>query len=113
MAEVVPMTVERQPGGDAGGVQLDLGPEMASAARRDGGSIRRHDARCDVPGLARVELLRSSATEGTRHFDPGLARVRALALFCHRRLSACASLRGGSIAPVHEAGSAGGHCASA
>jgi hypothetical protein len=40
MAEVVPMTLERQPGGDAGGVRRDLGAEMASAGRREGGNIR-------------------------------------------------------------------------
>ena len=45
MAEVVPMTLDRQPGVDSGGVLQDLGSEMASVARRECGSIRRHDAR--------------------------------------------------------------------
>jgi hypothetical protein len=45
IAEVVPMTLDRQPGVDAVGVRRDLGSEMALVARLDCCSISRHDAR--------------------------------------------------------------------
>jgi hypothetical protein len=58
MAAVVPMTLDCQHGGDADGVLRDLGAEMASEARRDGGNIRRHDAR--PPSLETARTARES-----------------------------------------------------
>ena len=50
----MPWTLDCQHGGDAGGVLRDLGAEMASEARRDGGNIRRHDARPPLLETART-----------------------------------------------------------
>jgi hypothetical protein len=58
MRELAPLTLERQPGGDAVSVRRDLGAEMASAARREGVTARQHDARpLALEAAARVVQL--------------------------------------------------------
>jgi hypothetical protein len=66
MAEVVPMTLERQPGGDAGGVRRDLGAQMALAARQ--ARWQHLSARCSPSIVGNI-------SHGTRVFSPGLRRL--------------------------------------